>query len=330
MKNNIYGIALLLIILLLSGCNTAPSTVVPADQVSPVTVEESEPLVILEQEPVVAPIEEVISREEVIFTEVEALCQMDRASEQGKAATRTFIQDCFEGYDLQWHSQGFYYDFLEEVNAGSAVFAGALDDECDGSVQALEEAEGLYYAENIYFEIPASDPNEKTIVISAHSDAAVAPGANDNASGVVALIEIAKGLLDGGSAYHAVILFTDAEEHGYVGSRYFAINEMPIDGEIWGNINIDCVGSSTAGDVVVKLAGRTENEISDLLGLEVADTFFRASDDASFDSAGIPSVCLTQAGMPAEINTPADTIDILVTAPILDAIDAVLDQLIVK
>lgn len=214
MKNRYYITALMLLMLLLSGCNTAPSTVTSLEQISPVTVEESKPLVILEQEPVVAQIEEVTSREEAIFAKVEALCQMDRASEQGKATTRTFIQDCFEGYDIQWHSQRFYYDFLEEVNAGSAVFAGALDDECDGSVQVLEEAEGLYYAENIYFEIPASDSNGKTIVISAHYDAAVAPGANDNASGVVALIEITKGLLDGGSMYRVVILFTDAEEHG--------------------------------------------------------------------------------------------------------------------
>ncbi len=93
--------------------------------------------------------------------------------------------------------------------------------------------------------------NDSTIVISAHYDhigihhGKINPGANDNASGVSALLEITRVLstLETKPKYNILFAFFTAEEIGLHGSKYFTKN-LPIPlNSIKANINLDMIGN---------------------------------------------------------------------------------------
>ncbi|MES2986729.1 MAG: M28 family peptidase [Pseudomonadota bacterium] len=98
--------------------------------------------------------------------------------------------------------------------------------------------------------LPGTDPNAGIILITAHHDhlgvvnGIVMPGANDDASGTVAVIEIARALAAGKPMKRGVLFVTyGAEEIGGLGSRYFAANPpMPLS-SIVANIEIEMIGA---------------------------------------------------------------------------------------
>jgi hypothetical protein len=119
-----------------------------------------------------------------------------------------------------------------------------------------EEGEKLpsYHLKNIVCEKPGSTNN--TIIISAHYDSrmedinnstARAPGADDNASGVSALLEVAR-VISNVSLNHSIlfVLFS-GEEQGKWGSTSYAdhIDETDVDLDLL--INLDMVGFSSQG-----------------------------------------------------------------------------------
>jgi hypothetical protein len=109
-------------------------------------------------------------------------------------------------------------------------------------------------ASNIVGEIPGRDPGA-IYGIMAHYDSiaesfATAPGADDNATGIAAALEIAR-ILAGYELEHPVhIIFVNAEETGIIGSRVFAqqasVNEIPYEGIF----NLDAIGSSRRGQLI--------------------------------------------------------------------------------
>ncbi|MGH9952165.1 MAG: M28 family metallopeptidase, partial [Nitrososphaeraceae archaeon] len=109
----------------------------------------------------------------------------------------------------------------------------------------------FYNLKNIACEKPGSTNN--TIIISAHYDSrmedinnstARAPGADDNASGVSALLEVAR-ILSNVSLNHSIIfVLFSGEEQGKWGSTHYAdyIDKMDVDLDLL--INLDMVGFS--------------------------------------------------------------------------------------
>lgn len=86
---------------------------------------------------------------------------------------------------------------------------------------------------------------EEFIVITAHYDHLgikgrdVFYGADDNASGVAAMLSIAKDIVKNGSRYSVIFLSTDAEEKGLFGAKAFVKNPtVPIE-NIRYNLNLD-------------------------------------------------------------------------------------------
>lgn len=110
----------------------------------------------------------------------------------------------------------------------------------------------IYNLKNIACQKPGSTNN--TIIISAHYDSrmedinnstAKAPGADDNASGVSALLELARILSNKDLSNSIIFVLFSAEEQGKWGSTYYAdyINEMDVDLDLL--INLDMVGYSS-------------------------------------------------------------------------------------
>jgi len=113
---------------------------------------------------------------------------------------------------------------------------------------------------NIYAVQNGKD-NNQTIIISAHFDscgnyscdtdsAFVAPGADDNASGVSATLECARIISKYLTNYKIIYAFWDAEEQGLIGSKYYATNNNE---NIIAVINLDMIGWDSNNDGLIEI-----------------------------------------------------------------------------
>lgn len=79
-----------------------------------------------------------------------------------------------------------------------------------------------YHSQNVVLTIPGQ--SSQTIVVGAHYDTVLYPGASDNASGTALLLESAQRMLDVDNYYTIVYIFFGAEEVGLLGARYYVDN----------------------------------------------------------------------------------------------------------
>ncbi len=88
-------------------------------------------------------------------------------------------------------------------------------------VQDHEEGNDLPY-NNIIVDLPGTTAREQVLVLSAHMDAVpVAPGADDDGSGVAVLLEAARLLRDAPGQRSIRLILFNLEENGLVGSRAY-------------------------------------------------------------------------------------------------------------
>jgi hypothetical protein len=179
-------------------------------------------------------------------------------------------------------------------------------------------------SENIWAFIEGSDKPEEILVISAHYDhvgmknGEIFNGADDDGSGTVALLELAKVFTqakkDGNGPKRSILfLHVTGEEHGLHGSRYYTLNPLfPLKNTI-ANINIDMIGRRGYGkennDNYIYVIG-SDRLSTDLHNIsEIANTkytqmeldykyndlndpnrFYYRSDHYNFAKNGIPSI----------------------------------------
>ena len=187
---------------------------------------------------------------------------------------------------------------------------------------------------NIIAVLPGVNPKMagESVVVSAHYDhlglgwpdvhkgdeGKIHPGADDNASGIAVMLELARIMAKAGSPQRTIVFvaFT-AEENGLVGSAYFVkhYKKYPAS-KIIGDINLDTVGrlgknklmvlnSSTARDwkFIFMGAGYVTGVESEMITQQLD-----ASDQGSFIAAGIPAVQIFS-GAHRDYHRPTDTID---------------------
>ncbi len=128
-------------------------------------------------------------------------------------------------------------------------------------------------------------------------------GAIDNATGVAAMLEIAKKLVDGGGTERSVLFLpVTLEESGLIGSRYYAENPVYPLAQTVAVINIDAmrVGEPTAD---VEIIGYGQSELDEVLKRHAAARnrrvvpnsepekgFYYRSDHFSFAFKGVPAL----------------------------------------
>ncbi|MGN0507157.1 MAG: M28 family peptidase [Lachnospiraceae bacterium] len=145
----------------------------------------------------------------------------------------------------------------------------------------------------------ASAPEADILVISAHHDSVpTAYGANDNATGVSALLAVADALKNLTSDTELrFISFTD-EENGKNGSRLY-VNTLSEEERlrIIGDIQLDMLAGLGSDFTMLYTTDGAANWLTDLLQQKAPSlnlTAETASDHTSFQLAGIPSVLLSQ------------------------------------
>lgn len=192
-------------------------------------------------------------------------------------------------------------------------------------------------APNVVAILPGSDPGlrDTYVVFSAHMDHvgtgtpdasgdSIYNGADDDASGTAAVVEIAQAFasLNPAPARSIVFLTVSGEEGGLWGSSAF-VNDGPIaTRDIVADINIDMIGRNSPDTLVVigmrysDLGPRISRiaEQNAELGLTVMDDpwpqerFFFRSDHYNFASAGVPAIFLF-AGTHRDYHRPSDEVE---------------------
>jgi aminopeptidase YwaD len=177
-------------------------------------------------------------------------------------------------------------------------------------------------ARNVLGLLPGSDPEhrDEVVVIGAHydhlgrePDGVLMPGANDNASGVVTLLEIARlwQAQDFRPARSVLFAAWDAEEIGLVGSRVYAATPLlPLTRTV-AVVNLDMVGAGENLRIDGEATGGVGNQLQ--LSAETFDitttlAFEGRSDHYSFYEVGVPAATLIW-WPDAVYHTPADAID---------------------
>jgi hypothetical protein len=167
---------------------------------------------------------------------------------------------------------------------------------------------------NVLGFIPGSDPavKDEIIVVGAHMDhigvnanGVVYNGANDNASGTGIVSELARSLAANPLRRSILICHFAGEELGLLGSEYFATHpSVPLSNVVC-MVNLDMAGHGN--QKVVMAGGDALGGVWDdyVAGLDSSDrdqlTFGRedgygASDNLSFQEAGVPAVALWSRG----------------------------------
>jgi Zn-dependent M28 family amino/carboxypeptidase len=180
---------------------------------------------------------------------------------------------------------------------------------------------------NVLGVIPGRDPGHasEVIILGAHydhlgesPDGTTWVGANDNASGVAVLLEIARTWHEQGYVPRRTVLFAawDAEEMGLIGSRYFVSHpQYPLQ-EIVAMVQLDMVG---AGGEVLRIdgsqgLGERLAAAADAVDVETSFSQEGRSDHVPFWEAGIPASLLiwsVEEGAAPTYHRPVDRADTL-------------------
>lgn len=186
---------------------------------------------------------------------------------------------------------------------------------------------------NLIGVVPGSDPqlDGQTVVVSAHYDhlgygwpqdrnayrGQIHPGADDNASGVAVMLELARLTAKSKPARSITFVAFSGEEAGLLGARYFVRNPAPVKGDgIHSVINLDSVGR--LNDEPIKLLGtgsasewvHVARGVSHVTGVASQSNPGDAegSDQQAFLERGIPAIQIFS-NAHGDYHSPADTAD---------------------
>ncbi|MBO4571582.1 MAG: TonB family protein [Bacteroidales bacterium] len=220
----------------------------------------------------------------------------------------------------------YIYDRLE--NAGLEMLTGR-----DGQDFTIKLDSGEICSANILGIVDGYDPKlrDEFIVVGAHLDAPgasemkvngstvlrVCPGADGNATGVAALMEISKMVAQNAFLFPRSVIFIafGAGEQGNAGAWYFVNRAFTRIGEVKAMVNLDQLGrgdgknpfslySSFPGKELLRLMDRTA-ELPVVTPPKTPDGIFPQSDYLPFYEQGIPVFHFTT-GLTREYHTPAD------------------------
>jgi Zn-dependent M28 family amino/carboxypeptidase len=169
--------------------------------------------------------------------------------------------------------------------------------------------EKQYKGTNILGLVRGTDYSEKYIVVSAHYDhegiknGLIYNGADDDASGISALISFAQYFIYNPPKHSVIIAAFDAEELGLEGSKYFVNNTIVPANSIMVNLNMDMISRSET-NTLFAVGTRYNKNLKEVVsnfkktgnvnllpghdGEDSLEDWTFSSDHASFHKQGIP------------------------------------------
>jgi Zn-dependent M28 family amino/carboxypeptidase len=159
-------------------------------------------------------------------------------------------------------------------------------------------------ARNVLGLLPGSDPahDHEVVVIGAHydhlghePDGGIMNGANDNASGVATLLEIARLWQAEGFRPARSVLFAawDGEEQGLLGSSHYVEHPTHSITQTVSMLNLDMVGAGETLQIDGEGSVAAQLEVgAETYGVTYTSTFHGRSDHVPFYAAGVPAAML--------------------------------------
>ena len=206
-----------------------------------------------------------------------------QTGEKGNDLARAFIIDEFKSINVKGLNSKYEHSFSFERNGKSIE------------------------AKNIVVEIKGTEFPDKNIVISAHhdhlgiKDGKIYNGADDDASGIAALLSFAEYLSKNPPKHSVILVAFDAEEIGLRGAKHFV--ETFDNSKIVANLNMDMISRSSKNELYV-VGARYNNRLKAIIksfknptasklleghdGTDGKDDWTMASDHGPFHNAGIP------------------------------------------
>ena len=217
------------------------------------------------------------------------------------------------------------------------VVAGGLEDGWTASISVQAEV-AVEEAPNTIGWLRGSDPDlrDEYVLLTAHMDHvgvgrpeagdSIYNGADDDGSGTVSVVEIARAFASLESAPRRSVIFmtVSGEEKGLLGSRYYAENPtFPLENTV-ANINLDMVGrnwsdtivaigkeESTLGPQVERIsAEHPELDMAVIDDIWPEESFYTRSDHYNFATRGVPILFFFN-GVHDQYHRPADEVDLI-------------------
>ncbi|MDM7991981.1 MAG: M20/M25/M40 family metallo-hydrolase [Candidatus Fermentibacter sp.] len=178
----------------------------------------------------------------------------------------------------------------------------------------LQDSDPRLSCWNVIGEYPGQFDPEQILIVCAHLDSdsdlplAYAPGADDDASGCAAVLEVARVLSQTGFEKTIRFVFYGAEELGHQGSEYYAQQCLQAGDQIVGVIDLDMVlysplwledtlligaDSSFCNGLAATVVDCASNYVPDMELLKVT-YMCGSSDHSSFTELGYPAVLLIE------------------------------------
>lgn len=150
---------------------------------------------------------------------------------------------------------------------GNAIAAKFIRRTCLDFGYQVDKEPFSVSGENIIVVKQGNDPGNKAVIFCGHYDCVGLngmpfQGADDNASGVAALLEMARVMKDTSFPYTVVFAFFDEEELGLLGSKAFAPSG-PFNWDVESVVNMDMIGYDGNNDSIAHIHTRpVANSIS--------------------------------------------------------------------
>lgn len=176
--------------------------------------------------------------------------------------------------------------------------------------------------------LPGSDPKAGVILFSAHldhlgvrGDGVIMPGANDDASGTTAVLELARALAASGPMKRGILFVAyGSEEIGGFGSTYFGAHPPVPLSSIIANLEIEMIGAQDPKlpKGVMMMTGYERSTFGEALkahgALVTADpypeqNFFQRSDNYSLALQGVVAHTVSGWAVVPTYHTPDDTLE---------------------
>jgi Zn-dependent M28 family amino/carboxypeptidase len=201
--------------------------------------------------------------------------------------------------------------------------------------------------------LPGSDPASasEVILLSAHIDHlgsrppradgadTIFNGADDDASGTVAVLELARAIALGPRPKRTIVFaFFGSEETGGLGSRFFADRPVVPLGQIVANLQFEMIGRPDAAvpPHTLWLTGYERSNLGPVLAKQGAklvqdphpeQKFFERSDNIQFARRGVVAHTVSSYGLHKEYHQPSDEVRLIDFAHMTDAIQSMLEPI---
>ena len=256
-----------------------------------------------------------------------------------RAFDRTLAQAC----------GGTYAEWRKRLADGTGGKAKAVPASVEIGVE-VQPRDGR--AANVVAVLRGTDPalRDEWVVLSAHYDHlgrmdarvdqdGIFNGADDNASGTAAALEVARLLRAGPPLRRSVlVLLTSGEECGLLGSGYYSFNPLVPRESVVANVNLDMIGRSDGSVIAIADVAedlyRTATEIGDAGGIKIEPDpnptwrlLYRV-DSYHFARQGVPAIEFFT-NMHEDYHQPSDTADLIhydQLARITNAVHRLLDH----